>query len=380
MEWQPWIFTSLLTASLCVSCATQEVDRSMGKHSEHEGRVYSREVMAQSPFKPVKLSWGQARELMKERNPHYRSAALSYNRATTSTSLVKNFSTHMGGSIEDTVKGIVNPKDLAQTFKEPSVGLPKQLSSISSLKDVSHKMAQEEWELKEKEVIAEKKMREQIVDLQLLFRRSAVIEKHMSWVEDAKSEKELDAEAKKELAKFETKLKADRRAWLGEVRDYFNAEYFDVQFVQGDNDMPNYRNIAEPDFAQWQRWGMLSRVESLAGALKKEHEKSKPAIPGTDVLKDKLSMMVNDGDTKLDAELDTQSVRNSVRTLIRSWRGMKVAQNEADVLRREIKPLQSSAGASKTLVSKMSKIYSLELTEVKHAKEVWMMDERCWAD
>lgn len=352
----------------------------MGKHTEHEGRVYASEVLAQSPFETVKLSWRDARELMKVRNPQYRSAALSYNSATSATPLVKNFRTQMGDSIEDTVKGIVNPEDLAKTFKEPVTGLPKQLESISSLKDVSHKMAQTEWVKKENEIVSEKKMREQVVKLQALFRRSATLDRHLAWVEGVKSGGELDADTKKELVKFETKLKEDRKVWLNEVRDFFNAEYYDVQFVQGGTVMPNYSDVVQPDFTEWQRWGTLGRVESLAGALKNEHEKSKPAIPGTALVMDKLTMMMNDGDRKLDAELDTQNVRNSVRSLIRSWRGMKLAQQKAAKIRTEIKPLEDSAAAGKALVSKRQELYSLEQKEIQYAKVVWMMDEKCWAD
>lgn len=352
----------------------------MGKHTEHEGSVYANEVLAQSPFETVKLDWREARELMKVRNPQYRSAALSYNNATSATPLVKNFRTQMGDSIEDTVKGIVNPEDLAKTFSEPVTGLPKQMESISSLKDVSHKMAHAEWEKKEKEIVSEKKMREQVVKLQALFRRSAAIDKHLVWVETAKSGKELDDEAKKELVKFETKLKEDRKVWLDEVRDFFNAEYYDVKLEQGKAVMPDYKDVTQPDFTQWQRWGMLGRVESLAGVLKKEHADSKPAIPGTTLVMDKLSMMASGGEGKLDAELDTQNVRNSVRMLIRSWRGMKLAQQKADKVRTEIKPMQDSSAVAKSLVAKRQELYGLEQKEIQFAKVVWMMDERCWTD
>jgi len=319
------------------------------------------------------MDWKAASSLMTKRNPKYRSAALGYVEACEETSVVKDIGGHVGSGLGDSLKSVTSPDAIAKSLKSPISEIPKQFESLSSLKNISHKMAQTAWEKKESEMLCRKQMRIEKVGLQVYFKKGALIQRNLEWCAEVKAG-EIDPASRAILVKFESKLKEDRKAWLNGVRDFFNAEYFDVELRGGSAAMQDYREMVQPDFSDWKRWGALNRVEALAKVLKKRHEESKPMIPGTTVVKEKLTGMLN-MKGGMGAEIETREVRASIRKLIRSWREMKITQ-------RKIGELEAGLGDefSKQVVTKRIQLYGLEVKELEYAKEVWLVDERCWSD
>lgn len=372
MDWKPW-FKIVLFSTLCVGCVREQVVQSIEEHKVVEGKVHANEVKAQSPFKKVEMDWEAAKNLMAKRNPKYRAAALGYVEACKETSVVKDFGGHVGSGFGNSLKSVASPDAIAKSLKSPISELPKQFESLSSLKNISHEMAQTAWEKKESEMLCRKQMRTEEVMLQVYFKKGELIDKHLAWAAVMKKG-EVDPASMELLVKFEAKLKEDRKVWLNGVRDFFNAEYYDVQFRGESVSMQNYRKLVQPDFSDWKRWGALNRVEALAKVLKKRHKESKPMIPGTTVVKEKLQGMLN-LEGGMEAELETREVRASIRQLIRSWREMKVAQ-------RKIGELESGLGegVDKKVLGKRAQLYGLEMKELECAKAVWLVDERCWSD
>lgn len=379
MTWSSKVIIHALMIFSSFACARKQVNQVVASQVDHEGKIYAKEMRAQSPFKEVELTWQEAYELMKVRNLDYRKAVLGISEAKAQHSLVGNFSNQMGSSLGNAVRGVINPEEMIQTLKDPVTSLPKQFESVTSLKNVSHDMQEKEWGKKEKAIASEAKRREEIVRLQVLFRRGKLIDQHLGWSEKMSAREELDPAVKPELEKYAAKLKDDRKKWLNEVRDFFNAEYYDVKLAGGEGAMPDYQKTAQPDFSDWKRWGVLTRQTSLAKVLKAQHKEQKPMIPGANLVADKIDLMLN-GESPPLAEIEQEDVRNHARLMIRSWREMKQAQNQADKLKAELDKMEAEASLAKVLVDKKTQLYALRNSEISSAKVVWMMDETCWRE
>lgn len=373
------IFLNGLIVCFCASCAHRQVGEVVAKQVEYEGGVYVKEMLAQSPFEKVELTWQEAYELMKERNPDYRKAVLGYAEASSRHSLAGNFSTQMGTSLGDTVRGVIDPEEMIRTLKDPVTSLPEQFESMTSLKDVSHDMEQKEWGKKEQAIAAEMKRREEVVRLQVLFRRGGLIDRQLDWVGKMQGNEGFDPAAQPDLAAFIAKVTADRNKWLDEVRDFFNAEYYDVKLAGGDSAMSDYETVSQPDFSDWKRWGVLNRKTALTKVLKTQHDSQKPMIPGSNLVADKIDLMFN-GETQPLAEIASQDVRANARLMIRSWREMKQAQKQAELIKSELTKMEAENALGKAAVAKKTQLYALRNTEIASAKVVWMMDETCWLD
>ena len=189
----------------------------------------------------------------------------------------------------------------------------------------------------------------------------------------------FDPAAKPDLAKFIAKLTDDRKKWLDEVRDFFNAEYYDVKLAGGDSAMTDYETVVHPDFSDWKRWGVLNRKTALTKVLKTQHEARKPMIPGSNFVADKLDLLLT-GVSRPLAEIAQQDVRADARLMIRSWREMKQAQKQADLFKSELAKMEAENALGKAAVAKKTQLYALRNSEITSAKVVWMMDETCWLD
>ncbi len=373
------IALSVLSGCFLAGCAGQQVGQKLAKQSDFEGKVYADEVMAQSPFEKVELTWQEAYELMKTRNPKYRAAMRDFSDATMGSSLVSDFRTQLGSSLGDTVRGVIDPGQMLKTLKDPVTSLPEQLESISSLKDVNHDMEQKAWGKKEKAVKAELKRRTEVVRLQILFRRGEILKKHKAWTEKMQAKEKLAPGAKGELAKYVGKLKKDRKKWLDQMRDFFDAEYYDVEVAGGDGKLPDYHAVSRPDFSDWKRWGSMKRKTAVVGVMKKSHDEGKPLIPGSDALASRLDMMFS-GEEHPAVQLEREKVRESTRLMIRSWREMKKAQTQADTIKNDLEKVMASESPGKAAVAKKQQLYAVQNSELASARVVWMLDESCWKD
>lgn len=285
----------------------------------------------------------------------------------------------MSASLSETVRGMIEPEEMMRALKDPVTSLPKKFESVASLKDVSHEMEQKEWGKEGKTIAAEMKRRQEVVRLQVLFRMGSLIDRQLDWVEKMRGNEGFDPAAKPELGKFIAKLTEDRKKWLGEVRDFFNAEYYDVKLTGGDSAMADYETVTQPDFSDWKRWGVLNRKTALTKVLKTQHESQKPMIPGSKLVADQLDLMLT-GETQPLAEIARQDVRADARLMIRSWREMKQAQKQADLIKSELVKMEAENALGKTAVAKKTQLYALRNSEISFAKVVWMMDETCWHD
>lgn len=366
-------------ACLLTSCAQQQTEENVAKHAGFEGEAFAEEVRAQSPFEKVELTWQEAFELMKVRNPDYRKAVLGYAEATSKMAMTDNIGGQMGMSLGNTVRGVFDPEEVIKTLKDPVSGLPDQFESVSSLKDVGHNMEQKEWKDSESASLAEQQRRQEVVKLQVLFRQGMILDEHLQWV--AKVDPEIDPKAKAVLAKHTSQLKADRKKWLSEVRDFFNAEYYDVKLRGGSRKLRDYQGVTRPDFANWKRWGALQRKAALTKELKKQHAEQKPMIPGANLVADRLDAMFH-GEPGATVELPQKDMRDSARKMIRSWREMKVAQEKARELKAALARTDDEAekGLGGGEIAKLGQLYNFENAELASVRTVWLMDEECWKD
>lgn len=348
----------------------------MEEHAVIEGRRYASEVEAQSPFEPVEISWREAQVLMKKRNPAYRAAHAEHAEALEETVLVEELTDHVKEVVGISLGDLLKPDKLAQTMQLPVTQLPKQLASISKLKDLSHEIEQGTWVKMEESVTTELKMREQEVKLHRLLRTGGLIDREIACLEKAPS---LPSDADPKLIdvrkKWHRQLDKERDDWLDEVRDFFDAEYHDVVFTKDSSGLPTYEKSKTPDLTEWNRWCRLRRSLELVGVLQEAHKKSKPAVPGTRMVTDKLEDLLHIDLGEEDAHRKPSSVRTEVRTLVRNWREMKGAQEKAQQLEASVQPEQINSIAQ---VGKRQTIYELRQQEIKHASVVWMMDENCW--
>ncbi|MDA8975138.1 hypothetical protein N9F50_00970 [Akkermansiaceae bacterium] len=358
--------------SLATSCVQQDVSSSVTEHSVIKGARYAKEISEQSPFDTVEMSWREAGELMKVRNHDYRKALNSYNQANEEQPLLQQLTKNVKVSAGETLK----PQTLIKMLNEPAIQIPKQLASLSKIKDINHTAKTDVWKHTAVAVDAEIKMRENKIKLQSLLRTGELIDGEMK---NIKSATPLPADSDPKLAnsvkKWEANLKSERGKWLSQVRDFFNAEYGDVHFVKDTSGLPTYKNVKRPDLTEWERWCQLQRSKELVSGLTKAHQKGKPTLPGTSLVSGKISTMLDLDEADASPVRNTASVRSEARQLIQSWREMKEAQTKAEALEAEEK---SSSFASLAQVSKRQAIFNLRRQEIRHASVVWMMDEQCW--
>ncbi|PQJ27954.1 hypothetical protein BSZ32_05190 [Rubritalea profundi] len=373
----PMLIISAAASSLFLSCAQQEVTDCLGNHAQHEGLRYADEVAAQSPFETVEVSWSGALQLMEERNLAYRKAMNSYLAANQETPMVSQIRSQLKTSVKVSLNDVLKPQSLAKSFQDPITALPKQLGSISALKDISHEMEQTVWSKEGDSVEAKLLMRKEQVKLYTLLCKGEVIDREIKRIDAEASEPsdQIDPKLKVAQEKWVASVMKDRDDWIGEVRDFFNAEYYDVIFRKDASAKPSYRSVSAPDLTEWQRWCFLSRSQSLVKALKENHKKSKPAVPGTRVMKEKVAEMLNQR-AEYAVTLSTDKVRGEVRTLISNWREMKSTQAELSLL----DPGKVSSDDPKRDLVKAQKVYKLRHQEINHTSVVWMMDEDCWRD
>ncbi len=368
---------SAAVTTLFVSCAQQEVAVSVDNHAHHEGLRYADEVAAQSPFQTLEMSWSGAKGLMAERNLAYRKAMKSYRTAHAEVPMLKQIRDQLKDSVGVSLGDVLKPQALVKSFQDPIAGLPKQLGSISALKDISHEMEQDVWDNAGDSVEARLLMRTEQVKLYSLLCRGEVIDRELERIEAEKldPESELDPKVKVAQSKWLTRVEKDRDGWIREVRDFFNAEYHDVRFRKDASAKPSYRNVSAPDLSEWQRWCFLNRSQSVVTALQQQHKKSKPTVPGTRAVKAKVNEILNKRE-EYAVTLSTDKVRGEVRNLISNWREMKRTQ-------AELKSLDfgaSQSGDPKLDLASAQKVYALRNQEIKHISVVWMMDEDCWVD
>ena len=367
---------SVAATFMFMSCAQQEVAVCVENHSFHEGTRYADEVAAQSPFETVEISWSVARELMEERNLAYRKALKAYRVARAEVPMLTQLSSQLKESVGVSLHDVLKPQALAKSFQDPIVGLPKQLGSISALKDISHVMEQDVWEKAGESVEARLQMRTEKVKLYSLLSQGEVIERELERLEAEQpdAELELDPKLKEARLKWLASVEKDRDEWIAEVRDFFNAEYYDVNFQKDSSAKPSYRSVRAPDLTEWQRWCFLNRSQSLVKALQEQHKKSKPTVPGTRAVKSKVDDILNKREEYL-VTLNTNKVRGEVRNLISNWREMKRTQSELSALDFG----GNASGDPKVDLAKAQKVYQLRCQEIEHTSVVWMMDEDCWS-
>jgi len=402
------------------SCAQQEVTQQLERRVKNVGEVYSNEVNAQSPFQKVSFTWNQARELMTERNPKLRQAVKDYNDALVEHSLVKNLTGHLGGSMKKTVSGTLSPKQLSLIAQKPVSELPKHFESLASIKDFSHDMESKQWKKLQQTVVSKQQIRVETVKLYAYFKQYQVLEEKRRWL--AKHEDVTDPKVKSSVARLQKSYRQERAKWLDAVRDFYNAEYFDVELRLTGEVMPTYASVQNPNFDDWKRWRVLGREKESAGKALKYHEKTKPMIPGTKMVKNKLgdalNLNLNMGEDGHMAESD-QSMRDNVRAVLRSWRLLKEAQADVNDFEGQLEKVQHrrkeitmkagqakvmtvaassgegeekkeaapkvdpavSAALSKLVLQELAlqqKIWVAKNKELQSAAKLWLIDETCW--
>lgn len=365
-----------LMVALMTSCVHQRVNDSVTEHSVVEGARFAKEVSAQSPFDTVKMSWSEAAELMKVRNHDYREALKAFEQANEEQPLIQQLTQNVKGTVKISAGDVLKPQTLIKMFNEPVTQIPKQLASLSKIKDISHTAETDVWKHTAVAVDAEIKMRENKVKLQSLLRTGELIDGEIKTLTSATPlPADTDPKVAQSVKKWETNLQTERGKWLSQVRDFFNAEYNDVHFVKDSSGLPTYKNVKRPDLTKWERWCQLKRSKELVSGLAKAHQKEKPALPGTTLVTDKISSMLHLDEKDEKSVRNTESVRNEARQLIQNWREMKEAQKKAAALEAEE---QSPLFVSLAHVAKRQTIFNLRRQEIRHASVVWMMDEQCW--
>lgn len=358
------------------SCAEQHISQSLAETAMVEGLRYAEEVEAQSPFETVEMRWIEAAERIKTRNPDFVEASRRHTLALQGKPLVAELTREVKSTVKISFGDILKPDSLVDSLKAPTLELPKRLASLSKLKDLSHKVERTEWQDAETTVEAEMDMRKIRVRLHRLLREGKLLDRELAWAnadpdpEAAASDPKFSAA----LGAWRSSLQKAREKWLNEVRDLFDAEYQDVHFIPDDSGFPTYRDAKNPDLTEWQRWSHLSRSKELIDHLSEAHQKSKPTIPGTDLVTNSLIGMFK-GEREAKTVRETSAVREEVRSLISSWRRIKKDQREAARLEKKNseRPVKDRGQ-----ISARQKIFQLRSDEIKQAAVVWMLDEKCW--
>jgi len=365
---------------ILIGCVNQKITSPLVKTTKVEGRRYAKEVDAQSPFKTVEIPWIEAGELIKERNPSFISASTNYSEALIGKPLVSELTREVKTTVAESIGSILDIDTLVSTLKKPSFEIPKQIASISRLKDVNHEIKKDAWEDAGKSVAAELEMRKVEVQLHRLMRTGELIDREMLNASriprlDPDADPNPDPKFPGALAAWQASLKAERSNWLAEVRNLFDAEYHDVRFIPDDSGLPTYRNADNPNLSKWKRWCHLGRSKELISQLTQNHKENKPTLPGTAFVTKSLKQMVNQKTKPITIVRETNSVRQEVRTLIQSWRSMKETQEQADLLEEESGDLPI---LTQSEIKARQKIFQLRKAEIRYVSIVWLLDEDCW--
>ncbi len=356
-------------------CVRQHVNESLAEATVVEGRRYADEVESQSPFEIVEIRWSEAEALMEKRNPAFVAAHRSYAQAIEEKPLVGELASEVKSAVTLSIGDVFDTDALLGSLKSPATQLPKQFASFGRLKDLSHQIEQSAWDDAAASVDAELVMRKEKVRLHRLLRMGELIDTELKRVKVASPPAGAAPELVAAFHAWRTDLDGERRKWLSEVRDVFDAEYHDVAFVRDGSALPTYRDLEHPDLAEWRRWCRLRRSKELVTVLGKQHQKDKSVVPGASMVTGKIADLVNPGSEDRDGVRDAGSVRREVRSLIRSWREMKAAQHRAELLEEANR---EPAFDSPARVGARQKIFELRRDEIQHASVVWMMDEQCW--
>ena len=364
---------------ILAGCINQQITSPLVKTAKVEGRRYAKEVEAQSPFVTIEIPWIEAGELIKERNPSFISASTSYSEALVGKPLVSELTREVKTTVAESLVSIFNIDTLVSTLKKPSFEIPKQIASISRLKDVNHEVKKDAWEDAGKSVDAELEMRKVEVQLHRLMRTGELIDRELV---NASRNPKLDPDSSNPdpkfpgaLAAWQASLKVERSNWLTEVRNLFDAEYHDVRFIPDNSGLPTYRNADNPDLGKWKRWCHLGRSKELISKLTQNHKENKPTLPGTAFVAKSLKQMVNQKTKPITIVRKTDSVRQEVRTLIQSWRSMKETQEQADLLEEMSGDLPILTQGE---IKARQRIFQLRKAEIKYVSVVWLLDEDCW--
>ncbi len=370
----------ILCAIAVAGCAQQRVVHSLQDAAVVEGMEYAAEMEAQSPFDTVEMSWSEAVEQMELRNRTYIAARQEHERLGMETAEIGEITSEVRRSVTSSVGGALSPGAFINSVLDPANQLPKQLSSLAGLKDISHNVGQNAWQGAADSVDAELVMRRELVKLHRLLRTGELLDREIALLEDrASSGDDADPELAEAINGWRNELQSARAAWLAEVRDFFDAEYHDVRFIRDDAGLRDYRDVDQPDLADWERWCRLTRSKELVHALAESHAESQPAVPGSTVVTNRLQNLVNrdDGEPETSPAIrDSGAVRSEVRKLVKSWRNMKETQQQAARLESafdeggEITPPAD--------VNQRRRIHQLRKAEVENTAVIWMMDEACW--
>ena len=358
-------------------CANKEVKHQLDRGLQTRGQSYALEMQAQSPFEKVSLSWSEATELMMGRNPNYQKVIASKKEAERANGLIKNFTYEVKKSLTSTASQTLNPQEIVKAINNPVAELPRRLKSLTDLKNISHLLEQKEWSRVGQSVNAEKSARHEMVKLHVLFRQEKVIEEHKEMLEKLEELVVGKASLEKLLKKKRVNYESQRKAWLNSVRDFFNAEYYDVSFEDFNGTFTLYRNVADPKFDQWQRWGSLGHSEELAKQMRLQHKENKPVIPGMNSLK--TSLGIKEFQNNLADREDKQTdIRGEVRMMLKKWRELKNTQSKITDLESKNNVVDPEQLSIQT-IEESFKVYQFLQTEIHLVSYFWMLDEDCWS-
>jgi hypothetical protein len=360
-----------LIALFLAACAKQNVQTQITEGTTIEKTKYAREIEAQSPFETLTMSWTEASKLMETRHPAFLTAKSNFTQANGEKPMVGEITSQVKQTISGSVGQIVSPTALLKSLQNPAEHIPKQISSISSIKDFSHQLEESEWQEAKASIQSELTMRDERVKLHHLLRKEQIINTELQLAESSlKSQKDSDPKFLATLDAWRNTLIEERKSWLVEMRDLFDAEYHDLRFTPDQSGLTDYRNIDQPDLNDLQRWCHLQRTHQLATSLSHQHSKNKSAIPGTLLISQKFGQ-----DPQPQTLTDPATIRKQVRSLIQSWRELKAAQQEADNIEKSQSKPSLSTPANLT---QRQKIYKLRTSEIHHASILWTLDEGCW--
>ncbi len=360
-----------LIALFLAACAQQNVQTKITEGTTVEKSKYAKEIAAQSPFETLTMSWTDAAKLMESRNQKFLTAKSNFTKANEEKPLVGEITSQLKNTVSSSVGQVISPGNLLKSLQNPVEQIPKQISSISSIKDFPHQLEQNEWQEAHTSIQAELTMRDERVKLHHLLRKEQIINAELQLVESAlKSQKISDPKFLAALDAWHNTLTDERKLWLAEMRNVFDAEYHDLRFSPDKSGLTDYRNIDQPDLNDLQRWCQLQRSHHLVTALANQHSKNKSTIPGSVLISQKFS-----SDPQPQKLTDSATIRKQVRTLIQSWRELKSSQQEADDIEKsQSTPSLTTPGE----LTQRQKIHKLRTQELHHASILWTLDESCW--
>lgn len=406
------IFAVIATA-LLPACIHRQMAADLGAQVENAGEIYTQEVEAQSPFQVVHLNWSEALELAGNRNSVWREAAENIRSAQDRHSLVGEFTSEIGASFKNTLTTALNPSELGKLAAAPMTQIPVHIDSLTSFREVPHEFEEGEWEVFLRTLEATRNVREALVGLYVYFKQFDVLEEQQQWLKDAEAQTPEDSKLVKNLTQRRQSYEAKRKEWIREIRDFFDAEYYDVRLHLRRDVMPSYRRTENPELQNWKRWRLLPRIYRTAEELKKRHGEENPQIPGTQLVKERVLALA--GRSQEDSEADDRALpdtRSSVRELLQQWRELKNTQRRINELRRDLEANREairnylaeqreaettadSDGASEaetkaasaplpppTLLGEQIQLrqsyFDLRLKEIELASQLWRIDEECW--